>query len=429
MNPERFEIGPLLHGVVTTVEPLVAKKQNRLVLVTAESLGAMEADMTRVRQILLNLLSNAGKFTENGTITLEVRREAEDGAPGADVVTFAVRDTGIGMTPEQLAKLFQAFQQAEASTAAKYGGTGLGLAISRKFAQMMGGDIDVESEAGKGTVFTVRLPAASPPAAPPAPEEGSDDAAGAEGDAQADGPTVLVIDDDPGARALMRRILEREHYRVLLAEDGESGLALARAHRPDAIALDVVMPGMDGWAVLSTLKDDPALVEIPVVMTTMLDDEHLGLALGASEYLTKPIDRKRLSAVLERYVQRAERGVLIVEDDAATRDILRSAVEKEGFDVREAENGRVALDSVAEATPSFILLDLMMPEMDGFAFLEALRARDAWRGIPVVVITAKDLTPDDQHRLNGGVSRIVRKGTSSGNDFLAQVRALVAARR
>ena len=446
LNPEHFEIGPLLDGVVTTVEPLIAKKQNRLVLDADPSLGAMEADMTRVRQILLNLLSNASKFTERGVITLSVARgrsreqgagSKEQGASGErgagsgadEVVTFAVRDTGIGMTPEQLAKLFQAFQQAEASTAAKYGGTGLGLAISRKFAQMMGGDIDVESEAGKGTVFTVRLPATS--ATLPGGEGQSGTVAEGQGGTVAgDGAaTVLVIDDDPGARALMRRMLEREHYRVLLAEDGASGLALARERRPDAIALDVVMPGMDGWAVLAALKDDPALAEIPVVMTTMLDDEHLGLALGASEYLTKPIDRKRLSAVLERYVRQAEHGVLIVEDDAATRDMLARAVKTAGFAVREAENGRAGLDRVAEAAPSFILLDLLMPEMDGFAFLEELRARDAWRDIPVVVITAKELTTEDHRRLNGGVSRVVQKGTSNGDDFLAEVRSLVAGRR
>ncbi len=304
LAPETFEIAPLVEAVATTVEPLIQKNGNRIVVDVEDGVGAMYADGTRVRQILLNLLSNASKFTEKGVITLAVKRggrraqgagrREQGGSGGGDVVMFAVRDTGIGMTPEQLAKLFQAFQQAEATTAAKYGGTGLGLAISKKFAQMMGGDIDVTSEVGKGTTFTVQIPAASPaPAAAEAAE-----AAGAAG--QARGPTILVIDDDPAARSLMQKMLGKAGFRVVQAADGETGIAVARREVPSAITLDVLMPGMDGWAVLGKLKDDPALADIPVVMVTILDDRRLGFALGAAEYLTKPVKREELLEALER---------------------------------------------------------------------------------------------------------------------------------
>ncbi len=411
---ETFDVHPLLETVMTTVRPLIARNANQLELDLPESLGVMVADATRLRQVLLNLLSNASKFTDHGTITLSARRV------GGEMV-FAVRDTGIGMTAEQLGRLFQAFAQAEVTTASKYGGTGLGLAISRKFCEMMGGSVGVESEPGKGTTFTVRLPAGG--AADVQPAEPVSAGPGEAPDSSG-WPTVLVIDDDAAARELLQKMLAKERVRVVAAASGEEGLALARSQRPAAITLDVLMPGMDGWAVLTALRDDPALADIPVVMTTMLDDRNLGLALGASEYLTKPIDRKRLAAVLARYLPAGPGSVLIVEDDAATRAVFRRAVRKAGREVQEAENGRVALARVEEALPSLILLDLMMPEMDGFTFLESLRARDAWRGIPVAVITAKELTADDHRRLNGGVQQIVRKGAGNG-DFLRELRSLV----
>jgi len=307
LAPETFEIAPLVEAVATTVEPLIQKNGNRLVVEVETGIGAMHADSTRVRQILLNLLSNASKFTEHGVITLSVERGRSgrvaegQGGRGDDVVMFAVRDTGIGMTPAQLGKLFQAFSQAEATTAAKYGGTGLGLAISKKFAQMMGGDIDVTSEAGKGTTFTVRLPATSATPATPATLPGGGEAEGEGGRVAGDGgPTVLVIDDDPAARTLMQKMLGKAGFRVVQAADGESGIALARREAPAAITLDVLMPGMDGWAVLGKLKDDPALADIPVVMVTILDERRLGFALGATEYLTKPVKREELLEALER---------------------------------------------------------------------------------------------------------------------------------
>ena len=420
LHLETFDVRQAIEAVAATITPLTAKNGNTFRLELADDLGAMRADLTRVRQVMLNLLSNASKFTERGTITLHAHRDG-------DRMVFTVADSGIGMTPEQIGRLFEAFAQAEASTASKYGGTGLGLAISKLFCEMMGGAITVTSTPGQGTAFTVRLPievrdAHAVVAAAAAPAVAGGATAGSAG-------TVLVIDDDPAARALTHRLLSREGYRVIEAADGPAGLRLAKEHRPDLITLDVLMPGMDGWAVLSALKADPDLAATPVILQTILEDRNLGFALGAAEYLTKPIDRKQLAALVKRYVPSASAGpVLVVEDDAPTRALLRRALTKAGWTVADAENGRVALERIADARPALVLLDLMMPEMDGFEFLDALRRDDTRRDIPVVVITAKTLTDADRHRLNGDVERVVQKRALDTDALLTEVRALTAAR-
>ena len=238
----------------------------------------------------------------------------------------------------------------------------------------------------------------------------------------------MVIDDDAGVRDLLQRSLSRDGFRVEVASNGLGGLALAKELKPDVITLDVIMPEMDGWAVLSRLKADPALADIPVIIITIVDDKNMGFALGAADYLLKPVDRDRLSAVLKRFRRdRANGKVLIVEDDADTRAMLTRSLTKEGYSVRHAENGRVALERMAEESPDLVLLDLIMPEMDGFAFVEAMRKRPQWQAIPVVVVTAKDLTPEDHQRLNGYVERILTKGSHTREELLAQVRQLVMA--
>jgi CheY-like chemotaxis protein len=426
---ETFPLVTLVQEVTTTVRPLLEANGNRLEVRCPPDAGAMRADQSKVRQSLLNLLSNASKFTQGGTIGLSVVREY--GSEG-DWIHFAVSDTGIGMTREQLAKLFQAFTQADASTTRKYGGSGLGLAITRRFCQLMGGDVGVESEPGRGSRFTIRLPAApaDPAVASPVAAAAAGAAVPSEGaEVDPDAPTILVIDDDPTARDLMATFLRKEGYRMVGAASGEEGVRLARTLRPDAITLDVIMPGMDGWAVLGALKADPDLADIPVAMVTIVDDRQAGYTLGATDYLSKPVDWARLSAVLARHRRDVAPGrILLVEDDAATRELVRRMLERAGWTVDEAEHGRAALERLAVATPGIILLDLMMPEMDGFEFLQALRQREAWRGIPVIVLTAKDLTAEDRRRLNGLVARIVQKGGASRDDLLHQVRDLVAAR-
>ena len=414
LHPETFEVRGMLDAVVTTVQPLVARNGNRLELRTPDGLGTLHADLTRTRQVLLNLLSNACKFTEQGTITLTARRDG-------DWVEFQVADTGIGMTGEQQARLFEVFAQAEATTASKYGGTGLGLAISRRFSRMMGGDVTLTSERGRGSTFTARLPAAPPPRPAPRP-------AGAAPQPVPGAPMVLVIDDDPAARQIMRRTLSKDGFRVEEAESGAAGLAAARRLTPDAITLDVLMPEMDGWSVLAALKADPALAEIPVIMASIVDDSSLGFALGASDYLTKPVDRERLLATVRRYVTESGPAVLIVEDDATTRAMLRRTLEKAGCTVVEAANGRAALAVLARVRPGLVLLDLMMPEMDGFDFLDVFRRHETWRTVPVVVITGKDLSETDRQRLNGGVARVLQKGGLGRDALLAEVRQLIVAR-
>ena len=417
-TPETFSVREVIEAAATTVRPLVEKNRNRLVVEIDEHVGTMHADLTRVRQVLLNLLSNACKFTESGVVTLSAGRER--GAAG-DRLVFRVSDTGIGMTAEQMSRLFEAFTQADATTARRYGGTGLGLAISRRIAQGMGGEIVVESVPGEGSAFTVRLPGAA------ARSELPVDAASRSA-AEGNGLTVLVIDDDATARALMRNHLTRAGYRVEEASDGRTGLARARAFPPDVITLDAIMPGMDGWAVLSALKADPALAGIPVVMATVLDEARLGIALGASEYLTKPIDRARLLATLERVGARGPgHRVLVVEDDEPTRSLMVRTLRRAHWTVDEAENGRIAIERMREHCPAVVLLDLMMPEMDGFQFIEAIRADRAWHDVPVVVITAKVLTDEDRARLSGGVEAVVQKGGRSREDLLVEVARLVRA--
>jgi PAS domain S-box-containing protein len=416
---ETFDIEDVVQDVVMTIQPLVEKNANKLEVQCPNDLGSMEADLTKVRQSLFNLLSNACKFTKQGTISLTVSRGGAE-----DWITFRVTDSGIGMTSEEMSKLFQAFSQADASTTRQYGGTGLGLAITKKLCQMMGGDVTVESEVGKGSTFTIQLPAKvqEPKTQPTSLLSLKSNLlpAGAK--------TVLVIDDDSTVHDLMHRFLTKEGFRVESALTGEEGLRLAKELQPDAITLDVMMPKMDGWAVLSRLKADPELANIPVIMVTIVDNKNMGYALGASDYLTKPIDRTRLSAILKKYrCDRPPCPILLVEDDVATREMMRRMLEKEGWAVTEAENGRIALERMADNRPELILLDLMMPEMDGFAFVHELQQHKLWRSIPVVVLTAKDITPEDHQRLNGYVENILQKGAYSCEELLDQVRNLVTA--
>jgi signal transduction histidine kinase/DNA-binding response OmpR family regulator len=410
---EDFDVRALVQDVESTIRPLIEKNQNLLEVNCPADIGTIHADLTRVRQILFNLLSNAGKFTQHGRVGLQVLPLR---LAGQDWIEFAVADTGIGLTPEQQRRLFQSFSQADPSTSRKYGGTGLGLVISRRFAQMMGGDIQLQSEFGRGSVFTVRLPRVSG-GVRPAP------ARAAAAVSSASSPLVLVVDDDKATRELIARGLQKEGFRVLAASSGEDAIRLAREKRPDAISLDVLMPGMDGWTVLRALKAETVTSSIPVVMVSMLDDRDIGYALGAADYLTKPFDREKLVLALRRFRQgTSPRPVLVVEDDPATREVVRRTLERDGWIVSEADNGRRALESLSRSVPDLIILDLMMPEMDGFEFVAELRRSEAGRRIPVVVVTAKEITAEDRSRLNGQVRRIFSKGSFSREELTAELR-------
>jgi CheY-like chemotaxis protein len=331
-------------------------------------------------------------------------------------------DTGIGMTPEQVGKLFRPFTQADASSTRKYGGTGLGLSITKRFAEMLGGRITLESELGKGSTFTLRVPIHVVKRA--MPEEVEPNSSKLELDANA--VTVLVIDDDASVRDWMSRSLNNHGYRAVTASSGREGLELAKKLTPAVVVLDVMMPEMDGWAVLTAIKADPLLADIPVVMATILEDRNLGYALGATDYMTKPIDRKRLVSVLNRICGKTSgMPILIVEDDELIRDTMRRMLSREGWTVVEADNGKSALRVIETVVPALILLDLMMPEMDGFQFLEELRMGDRASHVPVVVVTAKELTAEDHDRLNLQAERVIRKGAYSRNDLMREIGRLV----
>ena len=412
---EDFDVGKLARDAAGTVDALVQRKGNTLQLDLADELGMMHSDVVKVRQCLFNLISNAAKFTEKGRITLLIRREA---TAAGDWVTFSVADTGIGMTAEQVGRLFQRFAQADESTTRNFGGTGLGLALTRAFCRLLGGDVSVESEPGRGTIFTMRLPAMMP-----------EQQIGPEQDEQAvltaeQGKNlVLVVDDDPSQRDLLTRFLEREGFVVRTAADGRTGLDIARALLPRAILLDVMMPQMDGWSVLTALKADPKLADIPVVMASFVHEPGLASALGAADYVVKPVEWDQLKTVMQRF-RATEGAVLVVDDDPDARARVRSVLERNDWVVTEAANGEEALAAVERATPQVILLDLTMPVMDGFTFLDALRDRPGGREIPVIVLSARDLNSQDRQRL-ASADRLMRKGDIDLRDLpeqLAEIR-------
>ncbi|HET6572245.1 MAG TPA: response regulator, partial [Fimbriiglobus sp.] len=429
LSVAKFDLDGLVKDVRTLVAPLAEKNQNVFLTDAPDDLGSMTADERRVRQILINLLSNAFKFTRQGKVTLRVRRVEE---AGKRWVEFAVSDTGKGLTPDQVGRLFQRFYQADPTTTRESGGTGLGLAITQSFNDLMGGQpIRVTSVLGRGSEFVVRLPAeVRPDAGKPVPRHTPLEVpALTDGDGVATPPpsggTVLVIDDDPAVQELMGRFLGKEGFRVVPATNGPDGLRLARQLHPVAITLDVMMPGTDGWAVLTDLKADPATCDVPVVLLTIVDDRGRGYALGAADYLTKPIDWARLGAILRRYHSPGRPApVLIVDDDPECRELVRRNLESEGWRVTEAADGEAGLRMVAADPPALVLLDLMMPGVDGFGFLDEFPKRFPGSRTPVIVLTAKDLTSDDHTRLNGRVARILAKGNLSRlEELVALVRS------
>ena len=413
---EDVNVSTLVEEAAGTVGALVALKDNKLVVEIAPDAGAMHTDVVKLRQCLFNLMSNASKFTEKGTVTLHVHRE---GAMDEASLVFRVSDTGIGMTEEQVGRLFQRFTQADESTTRKFGGTGLGLALTRAFSHLLGGGISVESTYGKGTSFTLRLPAYMPE------QRIYEDGTPVPGRDEADGrQTVLVIDDDPAQLDLMVKFLERQSFHVRTATNAESGLEIARMVKPRAITLDVMMPHVDGWAVLTALKADPELARIPVVMVTFHDDNGLSATLGAADHVDKPVRWDKLKSVMERF-RDAEGDVLIVDDDPGVRERLRATLLRQGWSVVEAINGRDALVKVMHGPPRAILLDLNMPVMDGFQFLHDLREKPGCADIPVIVFSARDISAADRRRLHDA-DRILTK-TTSLKDVAAELRVLVPA--
>jgi PAS domain S-box-containing protein len=419
---EVVDVCRLIGDLTATVEALVQKNSNRFEVHCPNDTGTMVSDSVKIRQSLINLLSNAAKFTEHGTVRLDVERSG-DGS-GASVL-LRVADTGIGMNEAQLAKLFRRFSQADSSTTRRFGGTGLGLSITKAFASMLGGDISVESKPNSGTTFTLRLPVDSTPFQVKPTEPPPSDAGPPQTVPAGEGENVvLVIDDDPNARALLSRFLIREGFAVRTASDGPAGLQLARSARPRAILLDVMMPHMDGWAVLSALKADPELADIPVVMETIVHEKGLAFSLGAEDYLTKPIQWPRLKKILDRFRSETPAPVLIVDDDSSTRGLVSDLLDREGWAAVEARDFNAILERFTDSRPGVVIVDLNMTALNGFALIKDLRRLPGWQDVPLVALSANELSADERRRLDGYVQQIINTGDDAPEGLLEVMRRI-----
>jgi signal transduction histidine kinase/DNA-binding response OmpR family regulator len=427
---ESFDVNKMVKDVVDTLQPTCEKNNNKMVVNCPENIGLMRSDFTKVRQSLFNLLSNASKFTHNGEVKLTIEQQITKAKTGESqkFLHFIVQDTGIGMKPEHCKKLFQAFSQADSSTTRKYGGTGLGLAITQNFINMMGGEVMAESEYGVGSIFTLKLPQIAHQVASKTEEF---DESTATVSSILINPlhtkTVLVIDDNHHDRKFLHRYLTGEGYNVVMAVNGKQGLQMAKEIVPDMITLDVMMPEMDGWETLVALKNDPFLVNIPVVMNSIIEDRHLAQTLGAVDYLAKPVDKERLLKVVDKHIARSARGpILVIEDDPDTLEITCNLLVQAGWSVQAAENSIEAIEIIKKSPPMLILLDLMMPEMDGFEVIKKLRYHPQWQLIPIIVITSVELSTSEYAQLSKQVQNIFQKGKYELQDLLNEVNEVIS---
>lgn len=412
VHPAAFNVPELLGEVIELVRPMAAKNGNTLDIALAPGVNLMFSDVVKIRQCLLNLLSNASKFTQNGKITLRVERVIDGQRP---FLRFDVVDSGPGISAEEIARLFEPFHQLESTTVRGKGqGTGLGLAITRRLTRMLGGDTLVQSEPGAGSTFTLCVPEEFTPGAlhAAAPLR------------QSEKPTILVIDDDTAIHGLVRRLFEKHPVEVAVARNGEEGIRMARVLSPRVITLDVVMEGADGWEILHRLKGDPQLARIPVILLSILDNHGDPRGFLAEEVFTKPVDVDRLSSAILRHAASGRaQSALIVDDSSEARDILRKQLQNLGWTIHEAADGAEALEKCAAVHPGVVVLDLMMPNVDGFEFLSRLRATDAGHATPVLVVTAMDLDSVQRQRLKQQAAAVVNKGALRGNELIAQVLA------
>jgi CheY-like chemotaxis protein len=390
------------------------------------------ADQTRLKQVILNLISNACKFTEKGKITIDVKRKNKTyfrngrKISSGDLILIDVSDTGIGMTQEQMSRLFNSFVQADSSTTRKYGGTGLGLTISKQLAILMGGDITIRSEMNKGTTFTATFLADYLNATDNVKNQNIKEGPLIENVVSIEnvnGKTVLIIDDDPTVGELMKRQLLKENYKVVIAPNGKEGVRLARDLQPDVIILDILMPEMDGWSVLRTLKADPKVSDIPVIMASILDEKNKGFSLGAADFLSKPVQKEYLMKSIRNLIGNKENlKICLIEDDDGLRFTMKEILEKQNVKIIEAENGKVGMLLLEneEIKPDLILLDLMMPVMNGFEFLKTIRETEL-SSIPILVLTGAELTEEERKFLSGETHRILEKSDDTLSTIINEV--------
>jgi len=408
---------PVIAQALELVEPLVAEK--RLTIRSeASGAGVVLADAGKLKQMLLNLISNAIKFTaEGGTVTITARR-----LPSA--IEIAVADTGIGISDADQSRIFVEFHQLDPGPGRRQQGTGLGLALTRRFALLHGGDVRVTSKVGEGSVFTLRLPLQVATGAP------ADENLDGDGSADPSRPLVLIIEDDVAAAELLTRQLQAAGFRTHVARTGTEAIAMARSLHPAAITLDILLPELDGWEVITRLKRDEETSGIPVVVVSVVDNPELGKALGALDYFVKPVDGKLLVDRLARLklkpsVEGGATSVMVVDDEPANRHWLMRILEPAGFDVIEASGGRQAIELAKARVPDLVLLDLMMPEVTGFDVVEALRADPKTSQTPIMILTARHLTESDKRHLNGHVSTILSRGSVGAADLLGLLRQVV----
>jgi signal transduction histidine kinase/CheY-like chemotaxis protein len=418
-----FEISSVMSVMQSVGDPLAAKNNNQLVINSSVD-GSVFGDETRLRQCLLNLMSNACKFSENGVVSLTAQNVL---VSGEEWLSFEVSDTGIGMSPEQLDKVFAEFTQAEGNTTAKFGGTGLGLSITKQLVEMMGGSVSAESTVGKGSTFQLRVPKHVKEIAQ-AIEEGvqASETAQVWDNAKPGSKRVLVIDDDKNVHELVKRNFGDE-FSMMFAESGDQGIKLLREHRPDAILLDIQMPGRDGWSVLSEIKNDPTLRDLPVIIISMLEDDKQAEALGAAAHMTKPIDRQLLLDQIHSLYGDNTQGLsaLVIDDDPEARDLVSRLLEKDGFSVTFAENGQEGLDKL-EAGVSLIILDLSMPVMDGFEFLTHFNALQMNNPPQIIVFSGMELDDTLRGTLEGMGLGILDKNDSGLEKRLQALSAQIA---
>ncbi len=418
IDPSAINLRGLAETVVENFHGLARTKGLELRVEVGPSVPVeLVTDEARLRQVLVNLIANAIKFTERGEVVLFLRR----GLEGQGGCRFEVRDTGQGIATEDIPKIFEQFRQLDGRTTRRAGGTGLGLSIVRRLVSLLGGSLDVQSEVGSGTSFFVNLPDT------PANGALKIDFRESPGEATARSGLVLAIDDDREFQALLAAAIKGFPAELRVAGSGKEGLGLAESLRPDAILLDVQMPDMDGWTVLNALKANAATAEIPVIMLTVLQRRGLGLMLGAADYLTKPLDPDRLARALRRVGALGTGGpVLVIDDDPDILTLLGTQLQAGGYAVRLAPSGAEGLRLARLEPPSAVILDLMMPDMDGFEVAAELnRDSDRSRNIPILVLTAKDLTTEDIRRLNGRINEIVQKGSMSLETLVARLTAML----
>ena len=418
LSVETEDVTSVLSNCILIVEPLIQSKRLTLTQDVQANLPALSTDIVKVRQILVNLLSNASKFTEKGGISIKVTQGE------GEMISFAVKDSGIGIAPKDFGRVFEEFQQVDTSSTRKYKGTGLGLPIARKLARMLGGDLTVESELDKGSTFTMTIPARLPqrlleaqqqatPPKRPEPVQQKPAVVTSPPSVPASGQQVqiLSIDDDPDVIEILRKYLVPEGYSIAGALSGDEGLEMAVRMKPALITLDIMMPKKDGWQVLRELKQNPQTRDIPVLIHSIVDNKPLALSLGAVDVMTKPTDPKRLLSLVKKHYHSGDQFILLVDDNLDFTLACKDLLKRDGLEVKIATRGEEALKMIQESIPSLILLDLVMPGMDGFGVVRELQRKEAWKSIPIIVLTGKSLTPEDHKELDPYVADYLMKDT------------------